>query len=440
VAILIKNGTLVTMNKTREVLTADLLIEGDRIAAIGKIDARPGDKVINARGMLVIPGLIQTHVHLCQTLFRGLADDLELLDWLKRRIFPLEKAHDSDSLYYSSLLGCAEMLRGGTTAIIDMGTVKHTTSIFAAVKQAGIRYLGGKCMIDNPDMGWGDSVAHSLQESLDLYQQWNGEAGDLIRYALCPRFVPSCSHEFLLSIQAMSDQYGIPVHTHASENRDEIALVEEERGRRNIAYLNDLGLCSQNLILAHCIHLSEEEKQILTTSQTNIVHCPSSNLKLGSGIAPVPEMMERGARVSLGADGAPCNNNMNMFMEMRLAALIHKPNYGSRAMPAEAVVEMATLGGAKALGCQEQLGSLETGKKADVVLINTEQWHVWPTDRTNVYSLLVYEAQAQDVYCTIVNGRIVMLSGELSNIPAQDTRLKASEALQRVWNRAGLSY
>lgn len=440
-SILIKGGTLVTMDPERSILKGDILIAADRISRIGKIDPHQEDQVIDARGMLVIPGLIQSHVHLCQTLFRGMANDLELLDWLNLRIFPLESVHDEESLYYSALLGCAELLRGGTTSIIDMATVNFTDSVFTAANLAGIRYLGGKCMMDQGDKGalkLVEDTSASIQQSLDLMQRWDGKADKRLRYAFCPRFVPSCSHELLVEVGVLSEKYQIPVHTHASENRSEIELVERQRGKRNIIYLDKLGLCSPRLILAHCIHLDDEEQHILARSHANAVHCPSSNLKLASGIAAMPELMKLGVNLSIGADGAPCNDNLSMFMEMRLAALIQKPVHGATSMPAIKVFEMATLGGAKAMGMEKELGSLQIGKKADIAIIDVNKWHAWPGSNADVYGQLVYQVQSQDVYCTIADGQILMLRGELLTIPEEEVKEKSTAARERLGRRVGL--
>jgi 5-methylthioadenosine/S-adenosylhomocysteine deaminase len=440
-SILIKNATIVTMNANRDIIYGDLLIENDRISRIGKLNQYTADTVIDASNQLLLPGFVQSHVHLCQALFRGMADDLELLDWLKQRLWPLEANHDEESLYYSSLLGCAELLRGGTTSIIDMATVNHTESVFTAVKQAGIRYLGGKCLMDHGEdvpENMLDTTEQALSESLELYERWNNYDNGRIRYALCPRFAVSCSDTLLRETASLSRQYQIPVHTHASENRGEIELVEKERGMRNVIYLDSLGLCNNKLILAHCIHLNEDEMQILVDSQSNIVHCPGSNLKLGSGIAPIPGLLDRGARISLGADGAPCNNNLSIFMEMRLAALIHKPFHGPSSMPAETVVEIATLGGAKAMGLENEIGSLEEGKKADMVLISLDGWHTRPQNAAKVYSQLVYQAQASDVSATIVDGHLLMKDGHLLIINEEEVKSRAETSLPRVCQRAGL--
>lgn len=440
-SILIKDGIIVTMNDRRDVFPGDVFIEGDRIAQIGGLADANADMTIDASGKLVIPGLIQTHVHLCQALFRGMADDLELLDWLKTRIWPLEAAHDRDSLYYSSLLACAELLQGGTTSVIDMATVHHTASVFEAVKKAGIRYLGGKCLMDLGDQVPAvlkQSCDDAIRESLDLINTWNGCENGRIRYAFCPRFAVSCSHQLLQEVQKLAARLQIPVHTHASESLAETAVVEKERGMRNILYLDSLGFCNKKLVLAHCVHINREEMKILAGSRTNVAHCPSANLKLASGIAPVPQLQAAGARVSLGADGAPCNNNLNMFMEMRLAALIHKPQHGPTAMPADRVFAMATREGARAMGRENEIGSLEVGKKADVVIVNLDHWHTRPLNGASIYSHLVYQAQAGDVDTTIVDGRLVMHEGALPGIDEQEVKEKSEKALLRVCKRAGI--
>ncbi len=440
-SILIKNGVLVTMNTHRDIIQADILIEDDRISQIGTINSAEAEQVIDARDMLVIPGLIQTHIHLCQVLFRGMADDMDLLDWLKLRIWPLEASHDADSLYYSSLLGCCELLRGGTTSVIDMATVRHSNSVFEAVSRAGIRYLGGKCLMDcgsgvPPAMM--DSSDNALNESLDLINRWHGKEQGRIKYAFCPRFAVSCSEPLLREVARLSRQYNIPVHTHASENLSEVELVKKERGLPNVKYLNRLGLCNENLILAHCIHLDEEEMQILADNRCNIAHCPSANLKLASGIAPIPPLLNLGANISLGADGAPCNNNLNMFMEMRLAALIHKPVHGPVSMPAPRVFEMATLGGARAMGTEAEIGSIEVGKKADLAVINLNNWHSRPLGATDVYTQLVYQAQAADAFATIVDGRLLMMNGQILSLDTDEVKKHSEAALIRVSSRAGL--
>ncbi|MDD2421878.1 MAG: 5'-deoxyadenosine deaminase [Heliobacteriaceae bacterium] len=437
--ILIKDALIVTMNGKRQVIEGDILIENDRIKQIGRTQG-PADRIISAKGQVAIPGLVQGHVHLCQTLFRGQADDLALLDWLEQRIWPLEGAHDPESLYYSVLLGIGELFRGGTTAVIDMGTVHHTGAVFQAIADAGLRAVSGKCLMD-----WGEAVPASLrestspalQESVDLLEKWHNRENGRIKYAFTPRFAISCSEDLLCQVRELSCRYQVLVHTHAAENRVETALVRQERKMRNVVYFEHLGLAGPDLILAHCIWLNREELAILQKRQVKVVHCPSSNLKLGSGIARVSPMLGRGIPVSLGADGAPCNNNLDQFTEMRTAALIQKVRYGPQALPARQVFTMATLGGAQAMGLATEIGSLEVGKKADLALVDLRKLHCTPS-AGDIYAQLVYQAYSSDVTLTMVDGRIVYEKGRLTTIRAREVIKQVNKLLPRVYQRAGI--
>jgi 5-methylthioadenosine/S-adenosylhomocysteine deaminase len=432
--VLFRDAIIVTMDDNRRIVKGNLLVEADRIKNIGA-ENWTAERVIDCHGRIMIPGLIQTHIHLVQTLFRGQADDLSLLDWLRRKIWPLEAAHDFDSVYYSALLGIGELLRGGTTAIVDMATVKHTEAVFKALQQSGIRAICGKCMMDLEDddgPGLAESTEQSLQESVDLLERWHGKANSRLQYAFKPRFVLSCSKELLNHTRDLAHKYGVLIHSHASENRDEIALVEEKLGRKNILYFSDIGLTGSNLILAHCIWVDEEELSILRDSATTVAHCPSSNLKLGSGIAPVKKMLDMGIKVSIGADGAPCNNNLDVFMEMRLAALLQKPFHGPMALPAEEVFAMATRGGAAAMKMTSEIGSLEVGKKADLVLVDLEQTHSMPSEETNLYGRLVYAAKAADVCLTMVDGELLYQDGSLKTLDEKDIIAQSARALSRI--------
>lgn len=440
--ILFKNGNIVTMNAGREVIQGDLLVDGSQIAAVGGVIEQPADQVIELNGDLLIPGLIQTHIHLCQTLFRGQADDLELLDWLKQKVWPLEGGHDPESLYDSALLGIGELFLGGTTTIVDMETVHHTEHAFEAILASGLRALSGKVMMDdcNGDipLSLQEKTEDSLQESVDLYEKYHGKGNGRLEVAFTPRFVISCTDSLLKEVSKISREKNAFVHTHASENRSEIQVVESTRGMRNIIYLDKVGLTGPKLILAHCIWLDEAEKDILVQTKTRISHCPSSNLKLASGIAPIPELIERGAEVSISADGAPCNNNLDGFREMRHAALIQKPLHGPTVMPAHKVFELATLGGARAIGHEHDLGSLEVGKRADLAVVSLQGLHTWPNEHVDVYSQLVYQAVSSDVRLTMVDGKIVMKDRQLLTIDVPRLKVSSTRSLNRVMHRVGL--
>lgn len=443
--LLIKNAQLITMNAREEIIQGDLRIDGGEIAEIGSaLPPREGERVMDATGRTVIPGFIQTHIHLCQTLFRGQADDLELMDWLRKRIWPLEAAHDGESVYYSALLGIGELISGGTTTIVDMETVHHTDYAFQAIAESGIRALSGKVMMDRASddvpAALQEKTASSLQASVDLLEKWHGYGNGRIQYAFSPRFVISCTEPLLEEVRDLSARYGVKVHTHASENLGEIALVQEMTGMRNIVYLDSLGLANDRLILAHCVWLDEEEKWILQERRVHVSHCPGSNLKLASGVAETNSLIhEHQVSLSLGADGAPCNNHLDMFSEMRLAALIQKPVHGPAAMDAKTVFRMATIGGARAVGMEDQIGSLEVGKKADLAVLNLNQFHTFPSFDADPISRIVYSATSADVETTIIDGTVVMEHGITRTIDKAIVLREADRSLRRLLGRAKLA-
>ena len=432
-SLIIKNVTVITMDSSNRVFEGDVLIEGGLIVGLGERLAARADEVIDGRGRALLPGFVQTHIHLCQTLFRGAADDLALIDWLKKRIWPMEAAHTAETLYASARLGIAELIRGGTTSALTMETVNHTESVFKAVEESGFRATIGKCMMDKGDDvpdGLREQTEDSIRESLALLEAWHGRAEGRIRYCFAPRFAISCTRELLERVAQLSRERGVMIHTHASENRDEIAMVERETGRRNIEYLSDVGLTAQHVLLAHCVHLSDSEMEILRATGTNVAHCVSSNLKLGSGLARVAHMRGRGIRVTLGADGAPCNNRLDMFTEMRTAALVQKVMEGPEALPALAVLRMATIDGARALGLGEEIGSIEEGKRADLVLINLDRVHTTP--RPDIVSTIVYAAEAGDVETVLIDGRIVMRDGELTTMDEREVIQNALDEAEKI--------
>ncbi|MDW7730575.1 MAG: 5'-deoxyadenosine deaminase [Bacillota bacterium] len=437
---LIKEALIVTMNNSGALEQGNVLIEADRIVYIGS-DEPWADQVINSSGKLLIPGLVQTHIHLPQAIFRGQADDLELLTWLKERIWPLEGAHDQETVYYSALLGLGELILGGTTAVVDMETVHHADAALEAIRESGIRAISGKVMMDSGDdipVTLQESTDKSLSESVELLEKWHCSEQGRIQYAFTPRFVLSCSENLLKEVVILSAKYGVKIHTHASENRSEIKLVESLKGMKNIHYLDHLGLASPDLILAHSIWIDDEELAVLKARQVKVAHCPGSNVKLASGIAPVPKMLEQGISVSLGSDGAPCNNNMDIFQEMRMAALIQKPLHGPTVMPAREVFRMATLGGAEAMGLENEIGSIEVGKKADLVLISLDGMHTNPVSAADPYSLLVYSLKSSDVDMTMVDGQILMERRSLKTIEQDRVVSKCNYLIGKLRERAGI--
>lgn len=413
-SILIKAGTIVTVDDNDSIVRGDVLIRDGRIAEIGGEIDDTVNNVIEARGCAVLPGFVQTHIHFCQTLFRGAADDLALIDWLKKRVWPMEAAHTPESIRASAQLAVAELIKGGTTCALTMETVRHTEEVLRVVENSGFRATVGKCMMDKGDdvpSGLQEETRASIDQSLGLIEKWHGQADGRIRCCFAPRFAISCTRELLSEVSRLAKEHRVLIHTHASENRTECEIIERETGLRNIDYLNSLGIVGPHVVLAHCIHLDNAEMETLASTKTNVAHCPSSNLKLGSGIARVTEMLARGIPVSLGADGAACNNRLDMFTEMRTAALLQKALHGPEVLPAARALRMATIDGARTMGLDKSIGSIEVGKRADMIVVDLNQTHSTPA--SDVVSALVYSAQSTDVRTTIIDGEIVMRDREL---------------------------
>jgi len=409
------------MDDRNSIVRGDLLIRDQLVEAIGGT-GQTADTVIDAAGCAVIPGFVQTHIHLCQTIFRGAADDLALIDWLKQRVWPMEAAHSAASIKASARLGIAELIKGGTTCALTMETVNHTEEVFKVVEESGFRATVGKCMMDKGDevpRALQEQTANSIDESLELVEEWHGKANGRIRYCFAPRFAVSCTRELLEKVARLARVRGVMIHTHASENTTECEMVEQETGLRNITYLDSLGLTGRHVALAHCVHLSDDEIETLKTTQTNVAHCPSSNLKLGSGIAPIVKLLEQGVSVSLGADGAACNNRLDMFTEMRTAALLQKALHGPEVLPASRALRMATIDGARALGLDAEIGSIEAGKRADLALVRLDRLHATPV--ADVVSALVYSAQPDDVEAVLIEGEFVLRDGKLLTIDERET-------------------
>jgi 5-methylthioadenosine/S-adenosylhomocysteine deaminase len=438
-SILIKGGTLVTVDANDTVFAGDLLVRDGRIVAIGETD-QTADEVIDANGCAVVPGFVQTHVHLCQTIFRGAADDLALIDWLKQRVWRMEAAHTAASVRASARLAVAEMIKGGTTCALTMETVNHTEEVFRVVEETGFRATIGKCMMDagqDVPAALLEETENSIRESLKLIEEWHGRARDRVRACFAPRFAVSCTRELLERVAQLARERGLIVHTHASENLTEIELVRQATGMRNVEYLASIGLAAPHVALAHCVHLDEAELDLLARTGAHVLHCPSSNLKLGSGIAPIREMLERGINVSLGADGAACNNRLDMFTEMRTAALLQKVVHGADALPAKRVLRMATIDGARALGLESEIGSLEPGKRADVAVVALDSLHTTP--RPDIVSTLVYAAETSDVRAVVIDGQIVLRDGELLTLDEKEVIAEAQRESGTLFARAGLS-
>ncbi|HTL44663.1 MAG TPA: 5'-deoxyadenosine deaminase [Vicinamibacterales bacterium] len=440
-ASLIRNATILTMNDALETIEGAVLVRGGRIAAVGpEPEDTRGLSIIDAAGAYLLPGFIQTHVHLCQTVFRGVADDMPLLEWLGTRVWPMEAAHTPETLRASARLGAAELLLTGTTTALTMETVHDTDVVFEVLDAMGMRAIVGKCMMDAP----GDAprrlqeqTTASIDESVALAKRWNDRNGRL-RAAFAPRFAISCSRELLEAVASLSHEHGVLVHTHASENRDEIDVVRQiSGGMRNVEYLAHVGLATPHLCAAHCVWVDDAEQAILAERKVKVLHCPGSNLKLGSGIAPVVEMRARGISVSLGADGAACNNRLDMFDEMRLAATLQSVRHRPGALTARDAVWMATREGARALGLDAEIGSVEVGKRADLILIDRTGVGLAPD--ADPWSSIVYAARGTDVTMTMVDGEILTRGHQLVHDDAAEITADGRAAARQLAAEVGLA-
>jgi 5-methylthioadenosine/S-adenosylhomocysteine deaminase len=439
-SVLLRNATILAMDDRLTVSEGSVSVRDGLIAAVGAVADTPHDTVIDARGGYLLPGFIQTHVHLCQTLFRGFADDMPLLDWLRQRVWPMEAAHTPSTLRASVRLAAAELLRTGTTSVLTMETVHDTDVVFETLAVLGLRATVGKCMMDSDrevPRRLQERTQASIDESLALKQRWHGAANGRLRAAFAPRFAVSCSRDLLEAVASLAASEQALVHTHASENQDEVEVVRRlSGGFSNLEYLADTGLATSRLCTAHCVWVTEAEQALLAERDVKVMHCPGSNLKLGSGIAPVTEMRARGISVSLGADGAACNNRLDMFDEMRLAATLQAMRKAPGSLPARDVVWMATREGARAIGLEAEVGSIEVGKRADLILIDRDRPHLTPA--ADPWSTLVYSARGTDVRTVLVDGEVLVRDFALTREDELEVVQMARTAAGELASRAGI--
>ncbi len=420
------SGTVIADSET-VIEEGGVVVSGSRIEAVGpraELRDRYPDREERAFDLLA-PGMVGAHVHSVQSLGRGIADDSELLEWLFDHVLPMEASLSAEEMEIAAKLGYLEMVESGTTTCIDHLSVNHADRAFEAAGEIGIRGLLGKVLMDrrSPE-GLLEDTDEALTESERLIEEYHGAFDDRIRYAVTPRFAVSCSEECLRGARELADAYdGVRIHTHASENRGEIETVEEDTGMRNVRWLDEVGLTGEDTILAHCVHTDEEEREILAETGTHVTHCPSSNMKLASGVAPIGDYRERGINVALGNDGPPCNNTLDPFTEMRQGSLLQKVDrLDPVAAPAETLLEMATVNGAHAAGFEE-VGALRAGWHADVIGLTTDVARATPVH--DPVSHLVFAAHGDDVVFTMVDGDVVVEDGEARTVDAAAIRRRA---------------
>lgn len=436
--LLVHGGTLVPMTRRGLAFPGDVLVEGGRIAAIGaSIEAPEGTERLDARGCLVMPGFVQAHVHVVQSLARHRAEGLPLLRWLTERVWPYEAALAPAETSAAARLGVAELLAGGTTTALDMGSTHHHDEVFGAAEALGIRLVSGKCLMDEGagvPAGLLEEPERALAETERLGARWHGAAGGRLRYAVAPRFILSCSRRLLEGAAELARRHGWVLHTHAAENPEETRLVRERTGRGNVQALADLGIAGPDCVLAHCVHLDADEVRSLAGRSTGVAHCPGANLKLASGIADLPGLLAAGVRVGLGADGPPCNNRLSVFHEMALAGTVHNLRSGPGAVDPWTVLELATRRGAEVVGLASEVGQLAPGFRGDLVVLESG-WAGEPA--ADPATMVVYGCGVESVRDVVVDGTPVVLDRRLTTDSAATIRRDARAAASALGARLG---
>lgn len=409
--LLITNGMVLTMNKTGQIIDYGfVLVHNGKIIETGKQENchnHTADRVINANGGIIMPGLINTHTHASMTLFRGLADDLPLMEWLQEHIFPAEAGLTENKVYKGALLACAEMILSGTTCFCDMYLFEN--QVAEAAKQSGMRAVVGEVLYDFPSPNYGelDKGFKYVEKMIEKYKN-----DPLITAAVEPHSTYLCAPELLQKAAHISNDNNIPLIIHVAETISEQNQIKERYNKTPVQFLNDLGVLSPNLLACHSVHLSKDDINLYKENNVKVAHCPESNMKLASGVAPLPELIEQGICVGLGTDGCASNNDLDLFLEMDKAAKLHKVfSMDPEVIDAETTVKMATINGARALGLSDITGSIEIGKQADIIVINTNKPHLVPM--YNPYSHLVYSVNGNDVAATVINGKVVMEKGQI---------------------------
>jgi 5-methylthioadenosine/S-adenosylhomocysteine deaminase len=430
--LLVVHGTVITMDAQRRIIDdGAVAIRGDSVAAVGKtaeIESQyQAPKIIDARGGIIMPGLINGHAHAAMSLFRGIADDLSLDEWLNKYIFPAEARNvTEDFVVWATWLSLLEMLRGGTTTYCDMYYFED--AVARVTKEAGMRGVLAETIIDFPAPD-NKTTVQAFEYTQKFIDHWKGDP--LITAAVGPHSIYTLSEKTLQDSAALARRNHAPIAIHIAEAPFELQQSREKHGVTPVAYLEQIGLLGPDVIGAHCVWVDAADIAILTHFGVGCTHNPSSNMKTAAGVMPVVDMLAAGQAVGLATDGAASNNNQDMFEEMDLAAKLQKiARRDPRALPAQQVVEMATISGARALHLEKQIGSLEVGKKADLIVINTGTPHATPI--YNVYSALVYAQKAADVRTVVINGRIVMEDRRMLTLNEPEILAKAEEYKKKV--------
>ena len=438
---LLRGGTILTMDEQASVLPdTDVLVEGGRIVALGEdLDPPAGGSVLDVRECWVLPGLIQGHVHLGQTFFRGLAEGRRLLPWLQERIWPLEAAHDDESAYWCSLLGAAECLLSGTTTLQDIGLGPGAKGLLQAIRESGLRALAGLCLMDDGielPKGLRQDTDAALSETVALGEDFDGSENGRLRYLLNPRFILSCSDELWKGIQSIAGEHGWPVHTHALEQEEETVAVQAlKEGMDEIQYFDHSGILSSDLRIAHGVWLNDAHLTRVRRESFSVVHCPSANLKLGSGIANVVKIRSAGIPVGIGADGAACNNDLDPFEELRLAALLQQLKHGPESFCGLDALRLATSEGARAVGLEGEVGTIEAGRQADLLVLSGDRPEMLGAETVDPHDLIAFGGSRASVLHVLVDGELLVQDGELTQLDLGEIRRNATRCLADLLQR-----
>ena len=421
--LLIKNATVVLPDGQTK--NANIAVEGSKILAIGEAPADfIAEQTIDAKDMLAIPGFVNAHTHASMTLLRSYADDMELMTWLNDHIWPVEAKMISNDIYWGAALAAVEMIQSGTTTFADMYG-PFMERVADVVTESGMRGVLSRGII-----GVAPDGEKKLEENISLYEDYNGAANGRIKVMFGPHAPYTCPPEFLKKVAAAAQRLGAEVHIHMNETKAEIEQITKQYGKRPFEYVEDTGLFESPTLAAHCVHLSDDEIAIIKKHHIRVAHNPGSNMKLASGIAPVPRLLKEGVTVALGTDGTSSNNNLDMLQEVQLAALLHKVNeYDPLAVPAFEALKMGTEYGAKAVGL-DGIGRLEAGAKADIVLVSMKG-AAW-VPRFNEVSLLVYSGSAADVDTVICDGKVLMQHRELKTLDEEKIKYEAQKCAERL--------
>ncbi|MBM4274547.1 MAG: amidohydrolase [Deltaproteobacteria bacterium] len=431
VSLLLEGAWVLTQNDARQIFSPGAVaIRGAEIAAVGPpaaLKARYQPAQVRSYPLgLIMPGLINAHTHAAMSLFRGLADDLPLEEWLNNYIFPAERGLNGEYVFWGTKLAVAEMLLSGTTTFCDM--YLFADAVAQAAAETGIRAVVGEVLYDFPSPNYGPPDA-GLRFSENLVQVWEGHPR--VQVAIQPHAVYTCSPDLLQKCQALADKYNTRLIIHLSETPREVADCQARYGVTPVAHLNRLGLLTPRLVADHAVALTEEDMDLLAASGAGVAHCPESNMKLASGMAPVAELLARGVPVCLGTDGCASNNNLDLFQEMDTAAKLQKVRYlDPTLLPATAALDLATRGGARVLGLEKEVGALAPGMKADLVVLDLDQPHLTPL--YDPYSQLVYAAGGADVQTVVVHGQVLVQDRRLLGFDLEETLARARELAQSI--------